>query len=116
MSEPRRTTARDDPEAAISLGIEVEKICAIVGMARRYDADAPPMEISDEAEDAFDAQGNALREQIAAAIDDLSGEESIEAVALVWLARGDFSVAEWEEAKALARERHTDHTADYLLG
>ncbi|MEQ9350842.1 MAG: DUF3775 domain-containing protein, partial [Alphaproteobacteria bacterium] len=30
--------------------------------------------------------------------------------------RGDFERSEWAEALTLARDRHNDHTATYLLG
>lgn len=106
----------DDSDAPIPLLTDVEKICAIIAKARHYDADEPPMEISDDADAAFDAAGLSLREEIAELIAELTGEESVEAVALLWLGRGDYTVDEWEEAKAVAQERHTDHTADYLLG
>ncbi|HLT78621.1 MAG TPA: DUF3775 domain-containing protein [Ferrovibrio sp.] len=110
------TDLTDDPDTPTPLQIDVEKVCAIIAKARHYDADAPPMELSDEAEEAFDAAGLSLRDEIAELIGELSDEESVELVAMLWLGRGDYTAEEWEEAKAVAQERHTDHTADYLLG
>lgn len=106
----------DDPDAPTPLVVEVEKVCAIIAKARHYDADEPPMELSDEAEDAFDTVGLSVREEIAELIAELTAEESVELVALLWLGRGDYTVEEWEEAKAVAQERHTGHTAEYMLG
>lgn len=50
------------------------------------------------------------------AIDGLDDDEVVDVIAMVWLGRGDFSADEWTEAQALARERHTDRSADYLIG
>jgi hypothetical protein len=46
----------------------------------------------------------------------LSSDEQIALVALAWIGRGDFSADEWEDAKALARERHTGSSTRYLMG
>ncbi len=50
------------------------------------------------------------------AIDDLNWDEQCQLVALAWVGRGDFSTDEWEEALALARDHHNEHTSLYLLG
>lgn len=51
------------------------------------------------------------------AIDKLDADQQATLVALMWLGRGDFSIAEWEEAVELAEERSKKHkhTAEYLL-
>ncbi len=50
------------------------------------------------------------------AIDDLNDDEVIDLIAMVWVGRGDFGRSEWQGARDLARERHRQHSADYLMG
>lgn len=40
----------------------------------------------------------------------------VDLIALAWVGRGDYDKEGWLEAKALARERHKRHSADYLMG
>jgi len=49
-------------------------------------------------------------------IQSLEKEQQATLVALMWLGRGDFSAAEWDDALDSARRNWTDHTADYLIG
>jgi Protein of unknown function (DUF3775) len=55
------------------------------------------------------------RAEIAAEIEDLEPDQQAELVALMWIGRGDMEPEEWEEALALALERHEGATAEYLL-
>ena len=50
-----------------------------------------------------------------AEIEDLEPDQQAELVALMWIGRGDMEPEEWEEALALAVERHDGATAGYLL-
>ncbi|MCB1424591.1 MAG: DUF3775 domain-containing protein [Zhengella sp.] len=84
-----------------------------------------------EENDVPDPGGNPGDDEVPAALqdlpDDLSREEVIEEiealnddqqdalVALSWLGRGDYEPQEWESALAMARERHSGSTAEYLL-
>jgi hypothetical protein len=63
----------------------------------------------DEGEDPTEAE---LRELI----DDLNDDEIVDLIAVVWTGRGDFGRVEWLDAKALARERHAEHSSSYLMG
>lgn len=49
-------------------------------------------------------------------IEQLSEEEQVSLVALMWIGRGSFAAEELEEAKETAAEEATTPTADYLLG
>ena len=49
-------------------------------------------------------------------IDQLTEEEQVSLVAVMWIGRGSFSADELQEAKATAAEEATTPTADYLLG
>lgn len=49
------------------------------------------------------------------AIDQLSQDAAIDLLAIFWVGRGDFSAAEWEEAREAAAERGTN-IGSYLMG
>lgn len=55
------------------------------------------------------------RAEIEAEIEDLEPDQQAAIVALMWIGRGDMEPEEWEEARALAAERHEGGTAAYLL-
>jgi hypothetical protein len=55
-------------------------------------------------------------QEVSAAIDDLDDGQQAELVALMWLGRGDYVLAEWEAAVEDAAEARSDHTPEYLLG
>jgi len=116
--------AESDDDLPIELNISIEKIRDIVLLAREFDfaefpddpdpgsepdAVADPETILDDGEDPTEAE---LREMI----DDLNEDGRIDLIALVWVGRGDFGRAEWQEARGLARERQEKKASDYLLG
>jgi hypothetical protein len=113
-----------DDDLPVELNISIEKIRDIVLLAREFDfaefpddpdpgsepdAVADPETILDDGEDPTEAE---LHEMI----DDLNVDELIDLIALVWVGRGDFDRAEWQEARGLARERQEKKASDYLLG
>lgn len=55
-------------------------------------------------------------EELRELIDDLNVDEAAELVALVWIGRGDYEAAEWDEAVTEARRHGHRRTATYLLG
>lgn len=99
-------------EPTIELNVSPEKVCYIIIKAREFDAKVEPGEREALADYADDPTLAELR----AAIDNLNDDEVIEVIALAWLGRGDFTATEWEDARALARERHRHHSAAYLTG
>ena len=58
---------------------------------------------------------NLLRAGLEAEIEDLEPDQQAELVALMWIGRGDMEPEEWDEALALAADRHENGTAAYLL-
>lgn len=60
-------------------------------------------------------QGDPEFRELADEIDGLDDEQKVELVALMWVGRGDFDADEWDDALALAVERHKGPTAFYLL-
>ncbi len=114
----------DDGEEPAELNIGIDKIQDIVLKAREFDqedfpdepdpgADADPVrdreEQLDEGDDPTEAE---LRELI----DDLNDDEVVDLIVLVWIGRGDFTIAELGEARELARERHQGSSSRYLMG
>jgi len=63
-------------------------------------------------EEAEDLREEELRELI----EDLNDDEAAELIALVWIGRGDYAAAEWQDALAEARGRGRKRLANYLLG
>lgn len=106
------------------LGISVESVCFVVFKAREFEMQADVIEEDSGSNPADEG----LREVVAREDDDatydemkqfieaLDLDEQCELVALAWVGRGDFDLGEWAEARELARDRHNEHTAEYLLG
>ena len=113
--------------------IKPETVSRIVFAARELNAGAELFEAAEEEErggrEGHDIDEEMLEaevheenehdpvyQEISGVIDDLSVEEQCELIALVWLGRGDFGKEDWDEALKTAGDRHTEHTAEYLLG
>ena len=103
--------------------INTEKVCFIAVKARELESEDEGVEadasnatddgfVSVLTEDAFAS----TRDEVSSFIDSLDIDEQIELVALMWVGRGDFAGAEWNEAVAQARARHEGSTSTYLLG
>lgn len=111
MAEPRR------PQIA------TDTVCRLVVRARQFDAKEAadtPDEGSNGIDEGFrevleDTPDDAVYEEAKALIDDLDIDEQCELVALMWIGRGDFDPSEFANAVAVARDEHTDRTAEYLL-
>ena len=106
------------------LGISLEKALYIIVKAREFDSKVPP-EASHSSSNATDDDAREILEDFAddptaeelrAAIDGLSDEEVIDLIAATWVGRGDFDRSSWNEARALAAERHRKKSSRYLMG
>ena len=112
--------AGNDDDEDFDLGISLESVAAIVDAARAVqegeESGAVAREEADEegldAEDDENMDEDALRAFIA----DLNEDEQASLIALAWVGRGDYTAEEFEEARALARERNIRDPAEYLLG
>jgi uncharacterized protein DUF3775 len=113
-----------DNAQPIELNISPEKVCAIVSKARLFDVKVEPVDLEPESGSAETDNEDVLQEapddpataELREVIDDLNDDEVIDLIALAWVGRGDFSREDWEEARALAEERHQEHSAEYLMG
>ena len=54
-------------------------------------------------------------EELRELIQDLNEDEAAELIALVWIGRGDYDAADWQEALAEARLRGRKRLASYLM-
>ena len=118
---PRASRPRPDPDE-LPLNVAVDKVAYIVMKARAFDAeegDSDPDSGSNPADDGDldvleDTPDNPSLTELRNAILGLNGEEQIHLVALAWLGRGTFDLAEWREALDTARKEHNNRTAEYL--
>jgi hypothetical protein len=97
------------------LRIALDKVCEIVVKARTLAAKVDPEYGSNEG-----YSSDATFAEVSQFMDTLNEDEQIDLVALAWVGRDDFSMAEWDDAVAEARRAHDEYestsTAEYLLG
>ena len=74
------------------------------------DLDAPDLIAPD------DAAPDPAQDELAAFISELAIDHQCELIALAWLGRGDSGKEDWDDLVALAHERRTGRTHEYLLG
>ncbi|HZT51256.1 MAG TPA: DUF3775 domain-containing protein [Stellaceae bacterium] len=115
--------AEREPEP-VELSVSRDKLGYIIVKAREFDAKVAPVESDPGSNAADDAEREVLEDydddptfaELREAIDDLNEDEVIDVIAVAWIGRGDFEAEEWEEARALASERHRARSSAYLLG
>jgi len=113
-----------DTDETPSLAISPEKVCFIVFKAREFDVkDAPTLsdDGSDPPDDDMrsvleDRPDDPVRQELAAFIGALGFDEQVDLVTLMWMGRGDGTIADWYELRDTACGEHNKHTARYLLG
>lgn len=106
------------------LGIALEKVCALIERVEAFDANVklsdrdPGSDLKDHdvAEDSEETTPDPIHGELVSYIDGLNLDEQINLVALTWLGRGTFDKTEWDDALSEARDGHTDHTGEYLIG
>ena len=89
----------------------LEQLAFIIAKAREFGAETAPVgtedgsNASDDRDVAIleDTDDNPTGEELADAIDLLNEDQKAELLALMWVGRGDFDVAEWPGAMAEAR-------------
>lgn len=62
-----------------------------------------------------ETKGDMLLEELREEIDAMDEDHRHELVALMWVGRGDYSEADWDDALSMAAERDEGPTAAYLL-
>ena len=103
--------------------LNLETVCFLVAKGRQFDVKGAVVE-EDSGSSPTDAdmrpvplddKDDSTELELRQIIDDLNIDQQCELVALAWLGRGDYGAGEWNEAVSMARQRHSDHTASYLL-
>jgi hypothetical protein len=110
-------------QTAPELSIAPEKLRFIIAKARQFDAKdvvTDPGDASNATDDAMlsvleDHPDDPVVQEISSFIGSLTEDEQIDLVTLVWLGRGDGTVADWPELRAEAARAHNKRTAPYLL-
>jgi hypothetical protein len=111
-----------DPDTVRLFVLKAKAISA--GVSDDYqDGNEHEIELDDQTHDGHHHDGlaeeeseNLTEEELRELISDLNVDEAAELIALVWIGRGDYEAAEWDDAVAEARQRGNRRTAKYLLG
>jgi len=106
------------------LGLSTNKVAYIILKAREWDVKTQPWDEADrsgftdyDAESILeDISEDATRTELSEFIAGLNEDEKARLVALVWVGRGTYEPADFEEAVNIARTEDTTPTESYLLG
>jgi len=106
------------------LRISTEKVCDFIEAAREVagkvapaagdlttTGDDSPLETLEDYPDE-----DSRREQMEEFIAGLNVDEQTDLLALIFIGRGDFDIAEWAAATREARDRIADRDPDYMIG
>jgi hypothetical protein len=105
------------------LSINADIVCELIDLAREFHAQEQvviPETPGNPSED-WAAQllahhiDDTTLQQFRTKVADLEPDQQWELVALLWLGREDYTLEEWDEAVALARDEWTPETGDYLI-
>lgn len=106
------------------LDLNPEIVCNVIAYAREFQAKEGVVipEETDAFSDDFDYlqvladhTNDLTFQELKSLINDLEPDQQMTLVALMYLGREDYSIDEWDECLAMARDGWTDHTAEYLL-
>lgn len=125
----KRIIDTEEPEP-VPLEIALEHVEFIILKARAAEAQVAPIEPEPEPEaepgagpDEDEEAGvigehpdEEVTDELRDAITRLSSEAAIDLLALFWVGHGDFTRAEWNDARAQAMEQINGDLADYLMG
>ncbi len=106
------------------LAIRPDDAFFILMKAREFDEKTPqsdPDSGSNPSDDGAldileDDPDDTVEDELIAAIESLNDDAQLDLVALIWIGRGDFSLAEWEEARAGAEDIGRDRMPRYVCG
>jgi hypothetical protein len=106
------------------LSISPDAAFYILMKAREFDEKTPTVDpdsgsnpIDDGARDVLeDERGDAIEEELDSAVKALNDDAQLDLIALIWIGRGDFSPAEWNEAREAARDIGRARLPRYIRG
>jgi len=111
------------------LRISTEKVCAFIETAREVagkvasnsgdrttTGDDSKLEtiVDEPGQDLY--EGDERRRQMVEFVAGLNVEEQTDLLALIWLGRGDYDIAEWDDALEEAEARIAARDPDYMIG
>jgi hypothetical protein len=107
-----------------TLGIDPEKVCYLITLARQFQAKVEPVEAdpgSNMSDDGFreileDYADDPVLLEMRQFLTDLNVEEYRNLLAVMWVGRGDFDVDSWNEALTEAEAMGAERGPDYLIG
>ena len=107
-----------------TMSLSADDAYFIVLKAREFDEkveDSDPQSGSnptdDGAVDVLEETHDDLAEaELAAGIDGLNDDALLDLIALIWIGRGDFAMAEWAQAREAARDVGRERTSRYIAG
>lgn len=124
-SEAKRPPpAEVDAEALPVLSISREKVCEIVFMARDFDG-KDVATVSDDGSNPADEDERSVLEdrpddpvgrELVGLINAMNIDEQLDLVTMMWIGRGDGTLADWADLRETAATEHNRSTARYLLG
>lgn len=112
------------PAAKPELAISSDDAFFILMKAREFDEKTPNTDpdsgsnpTDDGGVDAVeDGPDDTTQGELVGAIKALNDDAQLDLIALIWIGRGDFSLAEWDEAKAAARDIGRERLPRYVCG
>lgn len=127
MSKGPESNEEGSVQELPELAISPEKVCFVIIKAREFDAKdivTEPDTGSNPSDDKMiavleDHRDDPVVEELTSFISNLSEDEQIDLVTLVWLGRDDNTIEDWQtlrEEAARAHSTRTTQTAHYLLG
>jgi hypothetical protein len=113
-----------EDDTPLELDIDPAIVEFIILKARAFDVKTAPVEPDPGSNPTDDGERGVLEDypsdpteaELRGAIEQLSDDAANDLVAILWIGRGDFTRAEWAEAKVMAAERNGKSIADYLMG
>lgn len=107
-----------------ALTITPDVAFSIVLKAREFDVKVPQTDPDSGSNPSDDGSVDALefgpddqtQHELASVISDLNDDEQLDLIALIWLGRGDFVLAEWQAARDAAQDIGRERTPRYVIG
>jgi len=120
MTQRSQQTDFEQPD----LDIPLKTVCFIIFKAHEFDAKDVVTDEGDSSNPTDDGDMSVLEdhgndpveEELVSLISELTVDEQIDLVALMWLGRGDYTSADWKSVRGEAAAAHNEHTAEYLCG
>jgi len=105
------------------LQIDPDTLCAIILKAREFHAKVEVVEPDPGSNPADESERSVLEDyaddptylELKALLEGLNEDEIADLLALLWLGRGDFELAEWDEGRAEAMRIENARAPDYLI-